>query len=347
MPCLLSLPRELRNEIIEYVLLSGECTPSEPDHPTLRQGYYKGWLSDLIPKFKMGWRRLGLERDDNEDEPFKGGNGRPAAWGLTLSSHQVRAETLQRAARVHVPFVADTVFHGKLIVPSWLSRPLCPKRVIPELVLNVRTFNNWARASIDVECLHEYILRFLAVGAIGRMPKLLHESVFDIPWSTVDKFGGLSLKKTIRKINRGQSNYPTYLPHHTVDLLRINVDSAKLIPDDEEHALERSDWIWHVERFMDWARNQQFHGKRFLTTQKIYLKDLQLLKEGFPIWRHIRAIEICFNGSVHARFDMTTVLEPGPEDTEETVGLKAKFKDRLRELGVDRSRTGLWATCDG
>jgi hypothetical protein len=74
---------------------------------------------------------------------------------------------------------------GFALLPTWLTHPPpIQTHIIPELVLNIRMHDAYGRHEKDymselMYSLEEYILRFLAVGPMCRMPEDLYQRVLD------------------------------------------------------------------------------------------------------------------------------------------------------------------------
>lgn len=116
---LLALPRELRDEIIDYVVNALRPAPN---------------LDQELPGHLEGRRgHNGCYYETSE------GATRPQFYGLVWANHQLRAETLERAGKVHVPYKLDIlVFDSSHMLFTWLSIPYQIGPMVGELCINVR-----------------------------------------------------------------------------------------------------------------------------------------------------------------------------------------------------------------
>lgn len=135
MQSLLTLPRELRDEIIDQVLLYREPNPNISDKCTCHLLPFRDENSDLYERPKS------THFTDGDTVA----HGPPPAHGLLLTNRQLRDETLQRSARVKVPYVADVVIMGdQALLPTWLAVPPSPPdraHIIPEVIFNIRMYD--------------------------------------------------------------------------------------------------------------------------------------------------------------------------------------------------------------
>lgn len=171
MPSLLSLPREIRDCIIDYVIVSQRKPPTgRDDDPSER---------DLRIQFEdTYWKEIGnLIYFENSPTAF-----RPAFGGLLLACQQLRAETLEQASKVDVPMILDVlVVNEEKIWVTWLSLPAHTGRMIEKLDIHYRyqydgqeqleetpNTNKW---TLDFTTQLRYLLyRIMAVGGAGPLP---------------------------------------------------------------------------------------------------------------------------------------------------------------------------------
>lgn len=123
---LLHIPRELRDEIITFVLYSPRQVPDRPYYPTNRCQ-----LHDL------NYTSLYREYVKYEMEPEW---TIPAAHALLLVNHRIAAETRAILSRYRVPFCLDVmIVRESDFCPTWLAVPI-PSTSIGELKINFRVF---------------------------------------------------------------------------------------------------------------------------------------------------------------------------------------------------------------
>jgi hypothetical protein len=140
MPSLLSLPREIRDEIIDYVVHSSRPAPAKParDVPPADAGRVEFDDVGLWPGFS-DIRYNNLAQFESLPDAFE-----PPCSSLLRTCHQLRAETLERQAKVQVPCVLDMlIVNGKDLYLTWLSIPLQRSPIIEHLKINVRVSGAW------------------------------------------------------------------------------------------------------------------------------------------------------------------------------------------------------------
>ncbi|KAF2450261.1 hypothetical protein P171DRAFT_136957 [Karstenula rhodostoma CBS 690.94] len=171
MPSLLSLPREIRNDIIDYVVASQRDPPTAPDDDASGR--------DLRRQFEdTHWKEIGnLIYFESSSTAF-----RPAFAGLLLACQQLRAETLERASRVEVPMILDVlIVNEEKIWATWLSLPANTGRMIEKLDIRYRYQYDGQEQLIETANTDKWILNFttqlrylmyrtLAVGSAGPLP---------------------------------------------------------------------------------------------------------------------------------------------------------------------------------
>lgn len=164
---LLDLPRELRDEIIDYVVSARRCEPP--------------W-EDSSGKDSNGSQRVQFEdthwKDYGNVIYFEGSEPafRPTYYGLLLACQQLRAETRQRARVIRVPHILDLLLiDDRKIWATWLSMPERTPRFIRELRVNMRFQCNVCAPTTTFLNLYgthirNLIYRIFAVGCAGRLP---------------------------------------------------------------------------------------------------------------------------------------------------------------------------------
>lgn len=168
MPSLLSLPREIRDEIIDYVIASQRSPPTTRHDDSSER-------NTRIQFEDTHWREIGnLMHFESSPTAF-----RPAFAGLLLACQQLRAETLERESKLDVPMVLDLiVVDEEQIWLTWLSIPLIKKNMIESLDIKYRFLcdgheqlhrtSNTGKWCINFVTQLGYLMcRILAVGSAG------------------------------------------------------------------------------------------------------------------------------------------------------------------------------------
>lgn len=130
---LLQIPRELRDQIIEFVLYS----PSQ-----LTDGLL--YPSNRVQLHDTNYSVLFCERVWYEKEPeWK----IPAARALLLVNHQIAAETKAILSRCPVSYILDVrIVQGRYLWPTWLAIPILSNQ-IDELTVNLRVLGSATSAA--------------------------------------------------------------------------------------------------------------------------------------------------------------------------------------------------------
>jgi hypothetical protein len=122
MPHLLTLPRELRDMIIDIVLAMSSRSP--PEHPRNDERFrINPWSSTRVPKERSAYRTT--------------------SFGLLGTSHQLYCETKQRirSMRFKPAYHLDImVVNGPKLWPTWVKLPSLKDTNIEDLHVNFRTF---------------------------------------------------------------------------------------------------------------------------------------------------------------------------------------------------------------
>jgi hypothetical protein len=171
MPLLLSLPREIRDNIIDYVVAFQRDPPTAGDDNT-PGGEQRTQFEDTY------WKDYGnLIYFESSPTAFQ-----PAFGGLLLACQQLRAETLERASKVDIPMVLDLlVVNEEKIWVTWLSLPASTARMIEKLDIRYRyqydgheqleeTPNTYTWVNNFGTQVRSLLYRILAVGSAGPLP---------------------------------------------------------------------------------------------------------------------------------------------------------------------------------
>ncbi|KAJ8117304.1 hypothetical protein OPT61_g1464 [Boeremia exigua] len=120
MQALLSLPREIRDHIIEYVILSCKELPEDPAH-------------DVQPR---------------DDAPGQGALRLPiispqtySAAGLLATNHQLRDETHNRLQQIKLSYVLDVMVVDNELWPTWICCPSQAPGMIDTIRISLRFFS--------------------------------------------------------------------------------------------------------------------------------------------------------------------------------------------------------------
>lgn len=176
MASLLSLPRELRDTIIDYVV-----TSQRRDPPIALEGDTDSESAERVQFEDTYWKEIGnLVYFEKSPAAFQ-----PSFGGLLLACQQLHAETLERASKFDVPYVLDIlIVNEEKIWVTWLSMPWKRLPIIDKLKINVRmqcTGYNWSGDSegpaktenftiIFGTQMRNLLYRILAVGCSGPIP---------------------------------------------------------------------------------------------------------------------------------------------------------------------------------
>lgn len=176
MASLLSLPRELRDTIIGYVVSSDRRTP-----PIAQEGDQDPEGAERVQFEDTYWKDVGnLIYFEKSPSAFQ-----PTCGGLLLACRQLRAETLAQASKIEIPSVLDLlIVNEQKIWVTWLSVPVKRSTVLDKLRINVRLQcdgYDWGRDQDGSARTHNFTLifgtqmrnllyRVLAVGYAGPLP---------------------------------------------------------------------------------------------------------------------------------------------------------------------------------
>lgn len=171
MASLLSLPREVRDDIIDYIVASRRDPPIA-QHGEASDGDNRVQLDDTH------WKDVGnLVYFERSPLAF-----RPACGGLLLANRQLREETLERASKVDIPYVLDFLIVGEQkIWVTWLALPAQKSPMIEKLEIHVRFERRGREQTHETNETDAFILlfgtqfknflyRILAVGCAGPLP---------------------------------------------------------------------------------------------------------------------------------------------------------------------------------
>jgi hypothetical protein len=170
-PSLLSLPREIRDNIIDYVVAF------QRDPPTAGDDNFSG--EEQRTQFEdTYWKDYGnLIYFESSPTAFQ-----PAFGGLLLACQQLRAEALERASKVDIPMVLDLlVINEEKIWVTWLSLPANTGHMIEKLDIKYRYQYDGQEQTEETPKTYTWIIRFgtqlrsllyriLAVGNAGPLP---------------------------------------------------------------------------------------------------------------------------------------------------------------------------------
>lgn len=165
MPSLLSLPRELRDEIIELVLSSQVALPlgttCERYHLGQMMPHYPEWLVVDIPFFF----------------PNTEAACSPPGLGLLRTNKQLRSETIDRIENAGIPLTLDmAMLDSNWVWPAWRTLPPRISTTVQDLNINiilVRTDNTRDIGKSQVAISWEYANTVTAV--LGLVCRLLDE----------------------------------------------------------------------------------------------------------------------------------------------------------------------------
>ncbi|KAF2661279.1 hypothetical protein K491DRAFT_447454 [Lophiostoma macrostomum CBS 122681] len=134
MPSLLTIPRELRDEIIDLVVFSDLAAPTQWQTCTWsfdlscpHPAWEPTWPSTLPDTSKLRTKTKSKSRSKSQGASSDHEVHNPAKV-LLLVNHQLHAETLQRAAAVTVPYTVDLLLMSTRdavsFQPTWITAPL-------------------------------------------------------------------------------------------------------------------------------------------------------------------------------------------------------------------------------
>jgi len=230
---LLSLPRELRDEIIDYVIQSRRPAPGKPDRDVSSTEAGRVRFDD-VGMWSTSSRFNGdVTYFESSPEAFE-----PTFSNLLRTCHQLRTETLERQATVQIPCVLDMlIVNGKDLWATWLSMPLQRSFVIERLKINVRVSgalrDSEPERDLALNSDHfsylaqRLIMRILSRGTSGPMPGEKWEDAFT---RTDDK----------RFFHSHWEFY--YTPHYCIRALDIDFSNEVLKDVDEIVASPHSDF---------------------------------------------------------------------------------------------------------
>ncbi|KAK7180986.1 hypothetical protein DPSP01_012343 [Paraphaeosphaeria sporulosa] len=217
MPSLLSLPLEIRDNIIDYVITS------QRDPPTARNDHSS--RRDTRIQFEdTHWKEIGnLIYFESSPTAF-----RPAFGGLLLACQQLRADTLKRVSKADVPMILDVLaVNEETIWVTWLSLPLITGRMIEKLDIQYRYQYDGQEQSEETTNTHKWTLdfttqlryliyRILAVGSAGPLPDSNRRRL----WTGAR----YKFNDTIRFEHE-------YIPHYSIRMLRFHAPRPFVPPD--------------------------------------------------------------------------------------------------------------------
>lgn len=212
---LLCLPRELRDTIIDLVV------KSERREPPIAHDDRDSSGAERVQHEDTYWKDVGnLIYFERSPAAFQ-----PAYGGLLLTCQQLRAETLECASKVDVPYVLDLLLVNEdHIWVTWISMPAERTVMIEKLRINVRMqcdgydWNNDAQGSGGSEKtgrfttllmtqMRNLLYRILAVGCAGALPHDNRQRLWML--------ARYEFKDTIRFEHE-------YIPHYTVRNLEFH-----------------------------------------------------------------------------------------------------------------------------
>ncbi|KAF1968508.1 hypothetical protein BU23DRAFT_558405 [Bimuria novae-zelandiae CBS 107.79] len=175
MASLLSLPRELRDIIIDEVVTSERRSPPIASNDKDFGGGERTQFEDTY------WKEVGnLIYFEKRASAFQ-----PTFGGLLLTCRQLRTETLERASKADVPYVLDLlIVNEEKIWATWLLMPATRPSMIENLKINVRMQcdgYDWTRdwegspktdnfTLVFGTQLRNLLYRILAVGCAAALP---------------------------------------------------------------------------------------------------------------------------------------------------------------------------------
>ena len=136
MPSLCSIPREVRDKILEYVIFSHRAPPGDPnDLPQDRIEFHdkdRPWRDSCIK----------YERQSVV----------PSSLSLLLVNRQLSAETRSALDRVPTSYHLDVIlFNGKELWSTWLSVPELSSKV-DNVVASFRVFGACPKSMFEFGC---------------------------------------------------------------------------------------------------------------------------------------------------------------------------------------------------
>ncbi|KAF2470500.1 uncharacterized protein BDR25DRAFT_35276 [Lindgomyces ingoldianus] len=215
MPSLLSLPRELRDQIIDHVMFSLLDAPPAPPKGSSPENFQRK-IFDKEPTY--------LYPKDLIYYPSSSAAYEPTSKGLLQTCHQLRAETLDRRAKLVISSaVLDVMLvEEKSLWPTWLSIPPKMPPIIERLEIRIRIcgsprikeslqsrvrFGGCISSPIPYG-LFGIVDRFLAVGTTGECP----------PWFW----------------RKYETSVPAYRPQYCIKSLHIVVDTNVALSENEQ-----------------------------------------------------------------------------------------------------------------
>jgi hypothetical protein len=240
MSSLLSIPRELRDNILDYVIRSSRCAPSKPRHDACPSDDGRTTFPDTdrwaAPHFG---RTIYFESTQDGFEPVFS--------SLLLTCHQLRAETLERAAKVQIPYELDLlIVNAESLWVTWLSMPLPQSPIMERLNINVRVAGalrnrcaSHAHVLTDKQFAYlaqRLVMRILGRGSSGRISEANWEPAFT-------------------RTKREHYMYTTfeydYVPHFAIRQLNVSFDENVLKEPNEQEASRGINFVEH-----NWGRTE-------------------------------------------------------------------------------------------
>ncbi|KAF2869214.1 hypothetical protein BDV95DRAFT_578610, partial [Massariosphaeria phaeospora] len=170
MPSLMSLPRELRDQIIDLAL-----TPVQP--PTIRTLNASTGTIEEAPTRKPDDDKISssdsiFRPPEEHTQPARNAY-RPQALGLLCANSQLNAEVLERAERQPQTCIVDwVVLDAVYEVRTWIAIPISTRSALDCVEINIRCYG-WSNIDVDdavtraVYSLLEYAGNLLTFGCTG------------------------------------------------------------------------------------------------------------------------------------------------------------------------------------
>ena len=339
MASLLSLPRELRDEIIDYVVQSSRPAPGKPDRDVSPTEVGRVQFDD------MGWWNTFTRFKGNptlfESSPdaFE-----PVFAGLLRTCRQLRTETLEREATAHVPYALDLlIVNGMDLWVTWLSMPSRPSPIIDHMKINLRVSGARRDAHLeDNRALNSdhfsYLAQRLLMRIIGR------GTSGPIPDGNLDDV----IARTDYPMFIGTHWDSYYVPHYCIRQLDVAFDPSVLKDPDELLA----------DRFDDFATicsSRTENDPFYIQHPADYCSTLKHVLHTFFAWSTVE-IAAPHQRALRERIGRVTISHAGvlEMDTNRFLGsdtlqdddteLDGLWSDDLAEIIEARKRNGIHET---
>jgi hypothetical protein len=309
---LLTLPRELRDEIIQLVLVTPLSLPRNVERKAAND-----------PKQVAFANRIHYLVSESDS--------RPTALGLLLASHKLYVETREALAKINMIFTVDlAIINECWLWPTWRFIPTRTHPCLEQLNINLRMCCTSEERQLQtgfaqrnerhvlsphpiVQTLCGFLARFLSLGACADITPKMEEGIMqnDREYKRNFRIKCLQLNIQTDSLKNEETSYEQ-VPGRTIAGLRHLVNDPLYIVD-----LTAS---CELERWLCGAITQELR-------YRWGMRD-NFLSERFGI------IAMCIDGSMIHEIDIAQITKPEASYGEERMFLDKRRKVR-RELGLE------------